>query len=173
MLLSVKVKMAVVGLVVAGGAAAALALGPAGLAVGQSSPPTVGQSSQPVQVQVAVNSSAMLVAGGAGVDVSIKVTCSGPVATSWNVSVNLTEKVGADLATGSSFGVSGGSTFAGSTACTGSAQNAVGLVIANPGGKAFVNGSATAQVSVTACETNASNGACGSQFVQPTIKIRG
>jgi hypothetical protein len=172
MLLSVKVKVAVVGLVIAGGAAAALALGPAGLAVGQSSPPTVGQGSQPVQVQVAVGSSASLVAKGAGVDVSVTVTCSAPVPAFWNVSVNLTEKVGTDLATGSSSGVSGGPTFPASVACTGTAQNAEGLVIANPGGKAFVNGRVVAQVSVSACE-NYAGGPCAGQSVSPTIKIRG
>lgn len=172
MLFPVKVKVALVGLVVAGGAAAALALGPAGLAVGQSSPPTVGQSSQPVQVRVAVNSPATLVATGAGVNVSITVTCSGPVPTSWNVlSVVLTQKVGKELATGSNGGASGGPTFPGPVDCTGRPQRVEGLVIAFPGGKAFVSGSVTAQVSVTACE-NYAGGPCTGQEVQPTIEIR-
>jgi hypothetical protein len=171
MLFPVKVKVALVGLVVAGGAAAALALGPAVLAVGQSSPPTVGQSSSPVQLQVTVNSPARLVAGGAGVDVSITVTCSGPVPAGWNVSINLSEQVGTDLATGSSFGASG-ATFPGPVNCTGAAQNADVLVIANPGGKAFVKGSATAQVAVSACETNAYNGECVGAQPEATIKVR-
>lgn len=159
MLFSVKVKVAVVGLVVAGGAAAALALGPAGLAV--------GQSSQPVQLQVAVNSPATLVARGAGVDVSVTITCSGPSATSGNVSINLTENVGANVATGSTAGNSA------AFDCTGRAQNVEVLDIANLGGKAFVQGSAVAQVTVSACEVNAGTvGACTSTGPQATIKVR-
>ncbi len=160
MLFPAKVKVAVVGLVVAGGAAAAVGLGPAGLAVGQSSAPTVGQSSPPIQVQVAVNSPATLVARGAGVDVNTTVTCSGQFVISGSVSITVTEKVGKDFATG--YGETGFD-------CTGTAQNVEVLAIAEPGGKAFDEGSATAQASISAC---AVNGPCGGQEVQPTIKIK-
>jgi hypothetical protein len=162
MLFPAKFKVALVGLVVAGGAAAAIALGPAGLAVGQSSAPTVGQSSQPIQVQLVVNSPARLVARGAGVDVSATVSCSGQFVISGSVTVNVTEKVGKNLATG--YGETGFDCMGGT------AQNVEVLAIANPGGKAFVKGSAIVQATMSAC---AVNGPCGGQSVQPTIKIRG
>jgi hypothetical protein len=166
MLLSAKVKVAIVGLVVAGGALTAAALGPAGLAVGQSSPPTVGQSSSPVQANVAVDSPARLVARGAGVDVTVTVTCSSPLPTSGNVSISLTENVGNYQATGGPMQAS--------FDCTGAAQNVEVLVVANPGGKAFVKGTVTAQVSMSACEVinAASVGACASTGAEQTIRIR-
>lgn len=168
MLFPVKVRAALVGLVVAGGAAAALALGPAGLAVGQSSPPTVGQSSTPNQLKVAVNSPATLVARGVGVDVSVTVTCSGPLPSAWNVSIYLTEEVGTALATGSSFGTFGPTL--GSINCTGRPQHAEVLVIANPGNKAFVAGTAEAQIGVSACEIDTGL-PCANAPTPPTIKI--
>jgi hypothetical protein len=160
MLFPVKFKVALVGLVVAGGAAAAVALGPAGLAVGQSSAPTVGQSSQTVQVQVAVNSPATLVAKGAGVDVSTTVTCSGQLVISGSVGVTVTEKVGKDVASGF-----GGASFD----CADTPETLEVLAVAEAGGKAFDKGSAIAQATISAC---AVNGPCASQEVQPTIKIK-
>ncbi len=139
MLFPTKVKVALVGLVVAGGAAAAVALGPAG--------PAVGQSSQPISVQVAVNSPATLVASGAGVDVFVTATCSGTL----SISANVTEKVGRYSATG--YGTAAFN-------CTGTAQRVKVLAIANGGGKAFVEGSATTQVTA------------GSAGAQRTVTIR-
>lgn len=117
MLFPLKVKMDMVGLVVAGGAAASVALGPAGPAAGQSSPPTP----QPVQVQVAANSPATLVANGADVDVSVTASCSGQTADSAFVQVILTESVNGDLANGV-----GSATID----CTGTSQTADVVVVA-------------------------------------------
>jgi hypothetical protein len=164
MLLPKKVKVFLVGLVVAAGAAAAMALGPAGLAVGQSSPPTVGQSSSPIQLRLAVNSHATLVANGAGVDVSVTASCSGPFTVSGSVTINdLTESVGKLLAEGAGDGPTGFDCQGGT------AQTIEVLVIAYPAVKAFDQGSAIAQVFVSACEVN---GPCASQGLQPTIRIK-
>jgi hypothetical protein len=164
MLLTKKVKVFLVGLVVAAGAAAAMALGPAGLAVGQSSPPTVGQSSAPIQLQLAVNSQATLVANGAGVDITVTASCSGPFTVSGSVAINdLTERVGKLLAEGA------GNASTGFDCQAGKAQTIKVLVIADPAVKAFDQGSAIAQVDVAACEVN---GPCASQGLQPTVRIK-
>lgn len=166
MLFPVKFKVAVVGLVVAGGAAAALALGPAGLAVGQSSPPT----SQSVQVQVATSSPATLVANGAEVDVSVTASCSGQTVDSAFVQVSLTESVDGDLANG-----------VGSTTinCTGASQTADVVVVAftsNPVGtpstvplQQFTKGPVIADTLIQACTASFT---CASQENFPVIKIR-
>jgi hypothetical protein len=169
MLLTKKVKASLVGLVVAGGAAAAMALGPAGLAVGQSSSPTVGQSSPPGQLQLAVNYRATLVANGAGVDVFVTIRCPGPEVVSGSVAIiGLTERVGKYLATGGPPAFPPGN--AGTVDCTGgTAQTIVLLEIANPAVKAFVQGTAVAQVTFSACDAE---GACASPDLQPTIRIR-
>jgi hypothetical protein len=165
MLFPVKVKVALVGLVVAGGAAAALALGPAGLALGQSAPP-----SSPVQVQVTANSPATVVAGGADVDVSVTATCSGQTVDSAAVQVTLTESVNGDLANGT------GST---TVDCTGTSQTAHVVVVAftsSPVGtpttvpfQEFTKGPAIADTFISACNTSYT---CASQEVFPVIKIR-
>ncbi len=155
MLLSKRIKVSLVGLVVAGGAAAALALGPAGTAVGQSSPP--------LQLQIAVRSPATLVANGAGVDVFVTARCSGPYAVSGSVAIfGLTERVGKYLAIGSG---NAGTAF---DCKPGRAQTVELLVIADAAVKAFDEGSAIPQVTVSAC---AVNGPCATQGLEPTIKI--
>jgi hypothetical protein len=146
MLLSAKVRVSLVGFVVAGGAAAAIALGPAGIAVGQSSPPTVGQSSPPIQAQMQVNSPATLVAKGAGVDISVTASCSGPEVVSGTISVLLTEAVKNGVATGD--GEAG-------IDCTGTTQTAEILVIAQSG-KAFTKGTAVASGNIGACTVDES-----------------
>jgi hypothetical protein len=167
MLLTKKVKVSLVGLVVAGGAATAIALGP-GLAVGQSSPPTVGQSSPPIQLQVAVHSPATLVANGAGVDVSVTASCSGPDVVSGTVAVvGLTEQVGQLLATGAPPDFPPG--YSKTIDCTGRAQTVELLEIANPAVKAFDKGSAVPQVVFDACDVN---GPCATQAVEPTIRVK-
>jgi hypothetical protein len=169
MLLPKRVKVSLVALVVAGGAVAAAALGPAGLAVGQSSPPTVGQSSPPLELQLAVKSPATLVANGAGVDVPVTASCSGQFAVSGSVSIiDLTEHVGNLLASGASPPSYSASTGAFDCAA-GTEQTIELLVIAYPAVKAFDRGSAVAQVILGACEVN---GPCASQTLEPTIKIK-
>jgi len=111
MLFPAKVKMALAGVTVAGGAAAAALLGPAG--------PAVGQSSEPIVVQVQVNSPATLVARGAGIDVSVTVSCSGPAGTTGSVGLNVTERAGSEVAVGI-----GGASFD----CTGASQTTTVLV---------------------------------------------
>jgi hypothetical protein len=160
MLFSAKVKVSLVGLVVAGGAAAAIALGPAGMAVGQSSPPTVGQSSPPIQAQIQVNSRATLVAKGAGVDVSVTASCSGPEVESGTISVILTEAVKKAVATG--YGGAG-------IDCTGTTQTTEILVIAQSG-KAFTKGTATANANITACTVDLSF--CANTPIEATITIK-
>jgi hypothetical protein len=140
------------GLAVAGGAAAALALGPAGTAV--------GQSSAPLQLQIQVTSPATLVAKGAGVDVNVTTQCSGAEAGTVEVGLFLTERVGSDLAVG-----------AGSEAitCTGASQTSVVLVQASASGKAFKKGAAIAQGTINGCTPGLVS--CSSQEVEPTIEI--
>jgi hypothetical protein len=154
-------KASLVGLVVAAGAVAAALLGPAGLAVGQSSPPTVGAGSAPIQAQIQVNSPATLVAKGAGVNVSVTASCSGQLVDSAQVSVGLTESVKGDIASG--FG-------AASIDCTGASQTLTVEVVAELPGKAFKKGSAIATGSIDACTVNGSS--CAYQTVTPTIKIK-
>lgn len=160
MLLPTKVKVALVGLVVAGGGMAAALLGPAGLAV--------GQASQPVQVQIQVDSPGTLVAKGAGVNVLVTTDCSGPAGTTASVGVNLTERAGSEVAVGI------GNTTVG---CTGTSQTNVVLVTPTFGGfpsvtagKAFKRGTAIANASIDACSADFSS--CATQQVEPTIAIR-
>jgi hypothetical protein len=159
MLFPAKVRVGLVGLVVAGGAAAAVGLGPAGFAVGQSSPPTVGQSSQPMQEQIQVNSPGTLVAKGAGVDVSVTASCSGLNVESGTVSIGLTEAVKKGVANG----------FGGATIdCTGTTQTVEVLVLAESG-KAFKKGTAIANANINACTVDLSF--CASTPVQPEPTI--
>jgi hypothetical protein len=162
MLFPAKVRMSLVGLVVAGGAVAAAALGPAGPAVGQSSPPTVGQSSQPIQEQIQVSSAGTLVARGAGVDVSATVSCSGLNVVSGNVSIGLTEAVKNGIANG--FGYT-------TINCTGAAQTVQVLVIGESG-KAFRKGSALANAYINACTVDLSFCANTPIEPEPTITIK-
>jgi len=151
MFFSVKFRVALAGLVVAGGAAAAAALGPAG--------PAVGQSSPPIQLQLQVNSPGTLVAKGAGVDVPVAASCSGNLVDSATVFVILTEAVGKNLASGSGSAV---------IDCTGATQN-VTVVVAAQSGSAFRKGSAQANAGINACTVDFST--CANQQAQPTIKI--
>jgi hypothetical protein len=162
-LFPVKVRVALVGLVVGGGAAAAVALGPGG--------PAVGQSSPPIQVQVAVSSPATLVAGSGGteVDVSVTGTCSGPDVESAYVGVTLTEAVDGDIANG----------FGSTTVdCTGTSQTADVVVVAfasSPVGtpsivpyQDFTKGPAIAQAQINGCDYTYG---CFSGSVTQVIKI--
>jgi hypothetical protein len=152
---------AMVGLTVAGAAVAAAVLGPAG--------PAVGQSSPSIQAQVQVNSPATLVAKGAGVDVSVTASCSGTTAPGFLV-VELVENVKGNIAYG--FGEA-------SPSCTGASQTFEVLVTAGsdgpsgiPGGPsaAFAKGVAIADTSFGACSPDGLT--CATQNIEPTIKIR-
>jgi hypothetical protein len=160
MLFPAKARVAVAGLAVAGGAAAAAVLGPAG--------PAVGQSSPPIQVQIQVNSPATLVAKGAGVNVSVTAGCSATGEFGFVV-VGVTESVQKHIAYG----------FAeDSIPCTGASQTFDLLVTAGSTGpsgiqegpsKAFAKGVAIAYASIQACSAT---GPCGTVQVEPIIKIR-
>lgn len=160
MLFPAKVRVALAGLTVAGGAAMAVAIG-AG--------PAVGQTSAPIQLQIQVNSPATLVAKGAGVNVSVTASCSGEAvaAPGGFIVLEVTESVAKHIAFG----------FAeGSIDCTGASQTLDMLVTAGSEGpsglpqgpsKAFAKGVALATAQIQACSFNT----CTSQQIEPTIKI--
>jgi hypothetical protein len=150
---------ALAALAVAGGAGVAVALGPAGQAV--------GQTSQPIQLAIQVDSPATLVAKGAGVDVLVTVECSGTT-TPAGVSVSLTERAGSFIAVGS------GQTAVG---CTNTSQTVLVRVTAQAGGfgtltagKAFKRGTAIANANINACTPDFSF--CANQQAEPTISIK-
>jgi hypothetical protein len=90
MQLRTKVRVALAGLAITGGAAAAVVLGSAGPALGFFSPPLL--------LEIHVNSPATLIAKGASADVSVQIECAG--ARTAFVSVSLTERAGSEIATG-------------------------------------------------------------------------
>jgi hypothetical protein len=156
-----KTRLGLVGLVVAGGATAAVALGPAASAV--------GQASQPVQVQLAVNSPATLVANGASVEVSVTAGCSANAEPPLLV-VEIVENVKGNIALG--YGESAPS-------CTGTSQTFDVLVTAGDTGPSgmsvgpsapYAKGVAIADASISACTPDGST--CADRQVQPVITIR-
>ena len=151
MQLRTKVKVGLVGIVVTGGGVAAALLGPAG--------PAVGQSSQPIQVQIQVNQPATVAAKGAAVDVSVTSECSAPPGTTASVSVGFTERAaGGVLAIGA-----GGTTIE----CTGTSQTTPVVATAEPGSKPFKRGTALMNASIFACAPPF-DFPCVSQSVGPT-----
>jgi hypothetical protein len=159
-LLRKRAKVGLVGIVVACGAAAALALGPAGLAVGQSSPP--------VEAQLQVNSPATLGANGTSVDVSVTASCAGEDSTT--VQVTLTEAVNGDIASGVGNGT---------VDCTGTSQTVevpvlvlIGTGTATPPevpSQDFTNGPAIAVGLIQACDADFN---CALQQPERVIKIQ-
>lgn len=150
MLRLTRAKVTLAGLALAGGAAAAAVLGPAGPAIGQSSPPLV--------VQIQVNSPATVVARGAALDVSVTIECSGlATGTTPFVSVSVTESVGGKIATGNADV---------SPVCTGTSQNLL-MVVTAQAGKAFKKGAAVANGSIEGCDFTT----CETAQDQPTIAI--
>jgi len=141
-----KVKAALAGLAIAGGAAVA-ALAPASPALGFFSPPLL--------LEIHVNSPATLVAKGASAEVTLQVECAG--ARTASVDVSLTERAGSQIASGF------GSTEIG---CTNANQTVLVLVIAQPG-KAFKKGTAVADGTISACTRRF----CGSEQDQRTIDL--
>jgi len=152
----------VAGFTVAGGAAAAALLAPAG--------PAVGQSSQPVQAQIQVDSPATLLAKGAGANVLVTAECSGPAGSTASIYVSLTQRAGNGIAIGSGVTTIG---------CTGTDQTVLvavtaGTVLAGPGepsgSKAFKRGTAVANGQISAC--TADFFFCANQQVEPTIALQ-
>ena len=161
MLFPAKTRLGLVGLVVAGGAAAAVALGPAASAV--------GQASQSVQVQLAVNSPATLVAKGASVEVSVTASCSANAEPPL-VTVEIVENVKGTIALG--YGEP-------AVSCTGTSQTVDVLVTAgdtSPSGMSvgpsapFAKGVAIADAMISACTPDGAT--CAGQQVQPVITIK-
>jgi hypothetical protein len=148
MQLRTKVKAALAGLAIAGGAAAAVLVGPAGPALGFFSPPLL--------LEIHVDSPATLVAKGAAVAVSVQIQCAGARSDAF-IDLSLTERAeGGGLATGFAFA---------EVKCTD--QTVHFTVIAQSGGKAFKAGSALADASVFACAPRF----CASEQDQRTIKL--
>jgi hypothetical protein len=160
MLLASRARVGLVGLAIAGGVAAVFALGPAG--------PAVGQSSPPVQAQIQVNSPATLGANGTSVNVSVTANCAGEDSTS--VQVTLTEAVNGDIA----FGIGNGTVD-----CTGTNQTVelpvtvvIGTLTATPPevpSQDFIKGPAIATGLIQACDADFN---CATQQVEPVIKIQ-
>jgi hypothetical protein len=146
MLRSTKIKAGLAGLAVTGGAAAAVAFGPMGSAL--------GQASVPLQAGIHVNSPATVIAKGAGADVSVTIQCSG--AGIAGVSVSLTERVGTDIATGF------GST---ETACV---NQTVVVPVTAQAGKSFRKGTAIAIGTVQDCAVFS----CAAAQDQETITVK-
>ena len=143
-----KVKTALAGLAIAGGAAVAV-IGPASPALGFFSPPLL--------LEIHVNSPATLVAKGASADVTVQMECAG--AQTAFVQVSLTERAGSQIASGF------GSTQVG---CTNRNQTVLVHVTAQPG-KAFKRGTAVADGSISACTPNFR--ICGDEQDQRTIDL--
>jgi hypothetical protein len=144
-----KVKAGLAAVAIAGGAAAAVA-GPAGPALGFFSPPLL--------LEIHANSPASLVAKGSGVDVIVRVECSG--SSTAFVGVQLTQRIGSDTAIGF------GNTEIG---CTTNANQNVLVLVTAEGTKAFKKGPAVAQAEVNACTPNFR--ICGQEIDTPTIAI--
>lgn len=147
MQLRTKIKSALAGLAIVGGAAAAVLVGPAGPALGFFSPPLL--------LQIHVDSPATLVAKGAAVAVSVQIQCAGATSDAF-IDLSLTERVeGGGLARGFAFA---------EVKCT---DQTVHFTVIAQGIKAFKAGSALADASVFACAPRF----CASEQDQRTIKI--
>jgi hypothetical protein len=138
-----------------GTAAAALAVG-SGFAVISPSSAAVAYSSPPLFLDVSVQSPANLVARGAAVSVPVIVTCNSQGAS---VQLQLAEKVGKKVATGSNYVQVG---------CTGGHETVLITISANSG-PAFAKGSAYATANIFGCT---SNFVCGQETASATIRIK-
>jgi hypothetical protein len=138
-------------------AAVAVALGAVGAATLPAGP-AVAFFSPPLFLDVAPQSPAHLVAGGAAVDVTVEFTCAGAVGGGF-VSVTVTERVGGGVASGSRTVP---------VACVPQQQRTVVTVPASSAGTPFRTGNAFAEGDVFAC----ANTFCGSEHDGVTIRIR-
>jgi hypothetical protein len=100
------------------------------------------------------------VASGAAVDVTVQYSCT---ADEMFVGVQLTEKVGKKIASGS-----GGT----SVPCDRATHNVVIRVAANPAGVAFAKGTAVADTSVSGCRSGNGRYVCGNDLVSRTIAVK-
>jgi hypothetical protein len=128
----------------------------AGGAVALLSPssPAVAYSSPPLFLDVSIQSPAHLVARGAAVTIPITTTCSGSQAY---LSVQITERVGKKVASGSTFLTVG---------CTGSRQQ---LAVTVPASSSTVFSKGTAYV--TASLTGCTYSFCGEENNSATIQV--
>jgi hypothetical protein len=141
-----RTKAAVVGAVLAGGTA---------LALFSPGSPALAFLSGGLHLDVTVQSPATLVARGAAIDVPVDVDCNANFA---DVQLGVTERVGSQIATGSSFV---------EVACNGGHQRLLIRVTAGSG-KAFKQGAAVATADIFGCN----NTTCGSESSSATIQIR-
>ncbi|MDQ1743936.1 MAG: hypothetical protein QOE23_2275 [Pseudonocardiales bacterium] len=141
-----RTKAAVIGSVLAGGAAVVL-LSP--------SSPALAYYSGGLHLDATALSPATLVSRGAAVDVPIDVDCNAQQYA--YVNVRLTERVGSQTAVGGSYA---------QVACTGGHQRILVRVPASSG-KAFAKGSAVASVDIYGCNRFP----CGEEHSSVTIQI--
>jgi hypothetical protein len=134
---------------------AALAAG-GGFAIVSPSSAAVAFSSPPLFLDVSVQSPGHLVARGAAVSVPVIVTCNSQGAS---VQLQLTEKVGKKVATGTNYVQVG---------CTGGHETVL-ITVPASAGPAFAKGSAFATANIFGCT---SNFICGSETASATIKIK-
>ncbi|HJQ01005.1 MAG TPA: hypothetical protein VJ851_05355 [Jatrophihabitans sp.] len=140
-----RAKAIVIGTVLAGGAA---------VAVLSSTAPAVAFSSGGLTLEVTPLSPGTLVAKGAAVDVPVDVECNASFA---DLTLQLTERVGGQIATGSTDV---------SVACNGGHQRLLVRVPATSG-KPFSKGSAVATASIFGCNRTT----CGQESNSVTIQI--
>jgi hypothetical protein len=137
--------------------AALLAVGTGGgLAATLPASPAVAYFSPPLFLDVVVESPGRLIAGGAGVQVPVEVTCNAGVVA--EVDIRVTQNVNGRLAEGVGFAIVG---------CTGMHQQVLLTAVAS-GNRAFATGRALAAASVFGCTT----GVCGFERDQRTIRLR-
>lgn len=135
-------------------AGAATALLPSTAAVAFISPPLV--------LLARAQSPARLVAGGAAVDVPVTYSCT---AQTMSVFVQVTEKVGNGIASGSAFT---------SVPCDGRTHRLLLRVTASHPGRAFTPGTATTQTDVSGCRRSSGDRyICGDDSVVHTIQLKG
>lgn len=118
---------------------AAIGIG-GGLAILGPALPAVGFHSPPEVISVEVGDEATLVARGAAVSVPVEITC--PAGATGFLSVNVTQRAGSRIASGT-----GGSN---DFVCTGATQTVDVLVTAQ--GQAFKRGGAVAQAYLSVCQ---------------------
>jgi hypothetical protein len=131
-----------------------------GLALLTPGSPALAFISPPLVLLGQALSPSYLVASGAAVDVTVEYSCT---ADSMYIGVQLTEKVGNKIASGS------GAT---SIPCDAATHTTVIRVPANPAGVAFAKGTAVADTSVSGCRVRSGHYLCGSDLVSRTVAVR-
>lgn len=137
------------------GAGATALLAGAGVALFSPSSPAVAYSSPPLFLDVSIQSPAHLVAKGAAVAVPVTTICSGT--TQAYLQVQVTERVGKKVASGSKYVTVG---------CTGSRQQTI-VTVPSTSGTVFSKGSAYAVAYLDGCAYYF----CGEENNNATIKI--